>query len=266
MTVRLLRARLREVWPNVRGETVLGLGYATPFLRPFIEEAERTMAFMPAQQGVTRWPREGRNLTALVDEIDLPLPDRSVDRVLLIHAVECTEQVRPLLREIWRVMADGGRLITVAPTRAGLWSQIDRSPFYQGHPYSPGQLAALLRANMFAPMRQTRALFMPPTRSRLADAHGAGRRALRPALARPLRRRERHRIRQAALCRRRRAHAQSPELAVVRPKLRIAISRDTAARRATPRTAKRPPPEPPLDHREHSHVVVSARDRAAGLW
>ena len=26
MTVRLLRARLREVWPNVRGETVLGLG------------------------------------------------------------------------------------------------------------------------------------------------------------------------------------------------------------------------------------------------
>ena len=80
MTVRLLRARLREVWPSVRGETVLGLGYATPFLRPFREEAARTLAFMPAQQGVTRWPREGRNLTALVDEMDLPLPDRSVDR------------------------------------------------------------------------------------------------------------------------------------------------------------------------------------------
>ncbi len=37
MTVRLLRSRLREVWPNVRGETVLGFGYATPFLRPFRE-------------------------------------------------------------------------------------------------------------------------------------------------------------------------------------------------------------------------------------
>ena len=163
---------------------------------------------MPAQQGVTRWPREGRNLTTLVDEMDLPLPDRSVDRVLLVHAVECTEQVRPMLREIWRVMADGGRLIVVAPTRAGFWSQIDRSPFYQGHPYSAGQLAALLRANMFAPLRQTRALYMPPTRSRLAHAHGAGRRALRPALARPLRRRQRDRIRQAALCRHRRAHAE----------------------------------------------------------
>jgi SAM-dependent methyltransferase len=230
MTVRLLRARLREVWPNVRGETVLGLGYATPFLRPFREEAERTLAFMPAQQGVTRWPREGRNLTALVDENDLPLPDRSVDRVLLVHAVECTEQVRPMLREIWRVMADGGRLVTVAPTRAGLWSQIDRSPFYQGHPYSAGQLAGLLRANMFAPLRQARALYMPPTNSRLMlrMAPGVERfgqrwlgrfagvsvieagKQLYAGVA------ERH---------------TSPELAVVRPKLRIASSRDTQAAR-----------------------------------
>ena len=226
MTVRLLRARLREVWPNVRGETVLGLGYATPFLRPFIEEAQRTMAFMPAQQGVTRWPREGRNLTTLVDEMDLPLPDRSVDRVLLIHAVECTEQVRPMLREIWRVMADGGRLIVVAPTRAGLWSQIDRSPFYQGHPYSPGQLAALLRANMFAPLQQTRALFMPPTRSRLMMR-------MAPAVERFGQRWlgrfagvsviESGKQLYAGVAER----SQSPALVVARPKLRIASSRDT---------------------------------------
>lgn len=90
MTARLLRTRLREIWPNVRGEAVLGLGYASPFLRPFVEEATRVLSFMPAQQGVTRWPREGRNLATLVDELDLPLPDRSVDRVLLVHAMECT--------------------------------------------------------------------------------------------------------------------------------------------------------------------------------
>ena len=47
MTARLLRARLREIWPNVKGETVLGMGYATPLLRPFVDEAARTMAFMP---------------------------------------------------------------------------------------------------------------------------------------------------------------------------------------------------------------------------
>ena len=232
MTVRLLRSRLREVWPNVRGETVLGLGYATPFLRPFMEEASRTLAFMPAQQGVTRWPRESRNLTALVDENDLPLPDRSVDRVLLVHAVECSEQLRPFLREIWRVMSDGGRLIVVVPTRAGLWSQLDRSPFYQGHPYSPGQVASLLRANMFAPMRQTRALYMPPTRSRLLLR-------MAPAVERFGQRWlgrfaglsviESGKQLYAGIAER----SASQEVAVVRPKLRIASSRDTHAARNT---------------------------------
>ena len=225
MTVRLLRARLREVWPNVRGETVLGLGYAGPFLRPFMEEAERTLSFMPAPQGVTRWPREGRNHTALVDELDLPLPDRSVDRVLLVHAIECTEQVRPFLREIWRVMADGGRLISVVPTRAGLWSQLDRSPFYQGHPYSPGQVASLLRANMFAPQRQGRALFMPPTHSRLALR-------MAPAVERFGQRWlgrfagvsviESGKQLYAGI-----AERTATEVVAVRPKLRIAASRDT---------------------------------------
>ena len=226
MTARLLRARLRDVWPNVRGEAVLGLGYATPLLRPFVEEASRTLAFMPAQQGVTRWPREGRNHTALVDELDLPLPDRSMDRVLLVHA----ERVRPMLREIWRVMADGGRMIVVAPTRAGLWSQIDRSPFYQGHPYSAGQLAALLRANMFAPLRQTRALYMPPTNSRLAmrmapTVERFGQRWLgRFAGVSVI---ESGKQLYAGIAER----AHTPELMVVRPKLRIASSRDTQAAR-----------------------------------
>ena len=167
MTVRLLRARLREVWPNVRGETVLGLGYAAPFLRPFMEEAQRTMAFMPAQQGVLRWPREGRNHTALVDELDLPLPDRSVDRVLLVHAIECTEQPRPFLREIWRVMAGGGRLIVVAPNRRGLWARFERTPFGLGQPYTATQMSRLLRDNLFTPLATRWALFTPPFGSRL---------------------------------------------------------------------------------------------------
>ena len=237
MTARLLRARLREVWPNVRGDTVLGLGYATPLLRPFVEEAGRTLAFMPGQQGVTRWPREGRNLASLVDELDLPLPDRSVDRVLLVHAVECAEQLRPMLREIWRVMADGGRLIVVVPNRAGFWSQIERSPFSHGHPYSAGQLAALLRANMFAPLRQTRALYMPPVRSRLAMS-------MAPAVERFGQRWlgrfagvsviESGKQLYAGVAER----TQTQAIAAVRPKLRIASSRDTPQAAGAARNAR----------------------------
>lgn len=48
---RLLRQRLRDFWPDVHGLTVLGLGYATPYLRIFEGEAERVLAAMPGPQG-----------------------------------------------------------------------------------------------------------------------------------------------------------------------------------------------------------------------
>ena len=159
---RLIRRRIRGIWPNVDGMTLMGLGYATPYLRPFRDEAERVFALMPAQQGVLHWPREGRNLVALADESELPLQDVSVDRVLLVHGMECSEQLRPMLQEIWRILAGNGRLLVVVPNRRGLWSRLERTPFGHGHPYSPSQLSRVLRANMFTPTLTTRALYVPP--------------------------------------------------------------------------------------------------------
>jgi SAM-dependent methyltransferase len=162
----LLRRRIRQTWPEVRGEAILGLGYATPFLRQFSHEAGRLVALMPAQQGVLHWPPEGPNATALVDETDLPLPDASMDRVLLAHAVECSEHLRDMLKEVWRVMAGNGRLLVVAPNRRGIWARTDRTPFGSGHPFSPNQLSRLLRDNGFTPVAVARALYFPPTNSR----------------------------------------------------------------------------------------------------
>jgi len=164
---RMIRRRIRQLWPNTRGETLLGLGYATPFLRPFRDEAERVIAVMPSQQGVLHWPREGKGLVCLADEAELPLQDVSVDRVLLVHAVECTEQLRAMLQEVWRVLAGNGKVLVVVPNRRGIWARLDRTPFGHGHPYSPSQLSRLLKDNMFAPSLTAHALYMPPSNSPL---------------------------------------------------------------------------------------------------
>lgn len=37
----LLRRAVRQVWPDVRGQAILGLGFASPYLRQFRGEAER---------------------------------------------------------------------------------------------------------------------------------------------------------------------------------------------------------------------------------
>lgn len=171
---RMIRNRVRAAWPEVKGLAVLGLGYTTPYLGVFRGEAARVMAAMPAQQGVLPWPRDGPSLTALVDEQELPFPDLSIDRVLLVHALESAVQVRPMLREVWRVLSGAGRLLAVVPNRRGLWARFERTPFGLGEPYSQAQLSRLLRETMFTPLASQAALFVPPVRSRMVlSAAGA---------------------------------------------------------------------------------------------
>jgi SAM-dependent methyltransferase len=164
---RMIQQRAREIWPNLGGLSLLGLGYATPFLDPFLGEAERAIAVMPASQGVVRWPRGERNLVALADECELPFPDVSIDRVLMVHVLENAEAIRPLLREVWRVLAGGGRLLAVVPNRRSIWARLERTPFGVGQPYSRSQVNRLLREAMFAPVRATSALYVLPSHSRM---------------------------------------------------------------------------------------------------
>ena len=161
-----IRRGVRSLWPDLKGQSLLGLGYATPYLRQFKGEAERVIAAMAAGQGVVHWPQEGPNAVALVDESELPLPDYSIDRVILVHALESTEHLRHMLHEVWRVLTGNGRLLVVVPNRRSLWTRFERTPFGWGHPYSRAQLSRLLRENLFTPARTERALYIPPLRSR----------------------------------------------------------------------------------------------------
>jgi SAM-dependent methyltransferase len=153
---------IRKRWPDTRALRVLGIGYTTPYLAPFREEAERCLAFMPAAQGAVKWPSDRPSLTALVEELELPLQDAAVDRVLLVHALEMSQDAIALLREVWRVLASGGQLLAVVPNRRGLWARMDTTPFGHGRPYSRSQITQLLRDAWFTPLAWGEALYVPP--------------------------------------------------------------------------------------------------------
>ena len=163
MVQRMVRARLREMWPDIHGMNLVGFGFAAPFLRPFMGEAARTLCLMPAQQGVCPWPPEGPNVTALVEETLWPLPTGFADRLIVAHGLEGCERPAALLEEIWRVLAPGGKAIILVPSRAGIWARRDATPFGYGRPYSVGQLEKTLSANKFAAERHTGALYLPPS-------------------------------------------------------------------------------------------------------
>jgi SAM-dependent methyltransferase len=159
---RILRRRIRARWPNVKGQTLMGLGFASPYLGTFRGEARRIGALMPASQGALVWPSDGDAMSVLVEEHQLPLPDNAVDRLIAVHCLETADQVRPLLREIWRVLAPDGRLLMIVPNRRSMWARLDSTPFGHGRPYSRGQLQRLLADALFTPIDWTHALHMPP--------------------------------------------------------------------------------------------------------
>jgi SAM-dependent methyltransferase len=171
---RSIGRRLRLAWPDLRGQRLLGYGFATPYLRPLLGEAERVVALIPAEQDdIVAWPPRGP-LVALGEEDALPFPDAFFDRVMMVHGLETAEATRPLMRQIWRVLAPQGRLLLVVPNRASLWAQVERSPFAHGRPFNRWQLDRLLRESMLVPERWDTALYFPPSRMRWLVRNGAG--------------------------------------------------------------------------------------------
>ena len=164
---RMIRRAIQRIWPDLHAMRLLGIGYATPFLAALSGDTERTVAMMPASLGVLRWPPDGRNCVTLADEAELPFADYSIDRVVLVHALETSDEARAMLKEIWRVLAGGGRVLIVAPNRRGIWARLDRTPFGSGRPYTMSQLSQLLRDEQFTPVGSDAALFIPPSTSRM---------------------------------------------------------------------------------------------------
>ncbi|MBV9078543.1 MAG: methyltransferase domain-containing protein [Methylobacteriaceae bacterium] len=165
---------LASRWPNLAGLSVLGLGYAVPYLATLGAGARRALAFMPAQQGVANWPgATGLSSSALVDPLILPLPDSSIDRVLVVHGLEFVTSPAECLGEVSRILAPGGRVALVCPNRRGLWARMDTTPFGYGQPFSRSQLRRLMAGALLSPESWAETLYVPPLGSRFF-LRGAG--------------------------------------------------------------------------------------------
>jgi len=160
---RLLYRQVVELAGDIKGKRVLGLGFATPYLRFTLEKAERVLVFMPERQGATAWPRKGPSKTVLVDPLELPLTDAAIDLVIAVHAFEHTADSEELMRELWRICAPNAQLIIVVPKRRGLWSTRDNTPFGSGNPFSRRQLDRLLEDHSFEVTDCRDALYIPPS-------------------------------------------------------------------------------------------------------
>ena len=163
---KVIRDELRVLWPEAKGQTVAGFGFAVPLLRPYLGDARRVIGLMPAQQGVMPWPAGMPNVSVLCEETLWPIENGRFDKLILMHGLETSERPSALLEECWRVLGPGGKALFIVPNRSGLWARSDATPFGFGRPYSMGQLEAQLKAHNFAPQRHTAVLYQPPSTRR----------------------------------------------------------------------------------------------------
>lgn len=162
----IIQSRLVSLWPDVKGQTVGGFGFAVPLLRPFLAEARRVVALMPGPQGVMRWPANMPNVSVLMEETAWPIETGHIDKLVVMHGLETSEQPSLVMDECRRVLGPGGKAVFIVPNRAGLWSRSDRTPFGFGRPYTLGQVESQLRKHHFAIERHVSVLYQPPSMRR----------------------------------------------------------------------------------------------------
>jgi SAM-dependent methyltransferase len=160
---RALREEIVKLWPDVKGQTVAGFGFAAPMLRPFLKSARRVTCLMPGPQGVMAWPEGKENHSVLVQETSWPVSTGFIDKLIVLHGLETSADSAALLDEIWRVLGPGGRVLFIVPNRSGLWARSDATPFGYGRPYSLKQLETQLQKHQFLPERHISALYAIPS-------------------------------------------------------------------------------------------------------
>ncbi|MBD9526763.1 MULTISPECIES: class I SAM-dependent methyltransferase [Paracoccus] len=162
---KVLRDRLTQLWPpdKTAGMTLAGYGFAAPMQRPYLGRSRRVISLMPGPQGVMAWPPGMPNCAVLCEETAWPLDTGSVDRLILLHALETADHSQAVLAEAWRVLGPGGRMLVMATNRTGLWARSDATPFGFGRSYTVGQLEALGRSAGFVAETTGAALYIPPS-------------------------------------------------------------------------------------------------------
>lgn len=149
---------------HLKDQKVLGIGFALPYLDMLSQQGEdrACIAAMPSYLGACHWPDNKPNRVALVDETRLPFADNYFDMIIVAHCLEFSGHQHSLLREIWRILNNQGKIMVLSANKLSLWSSIGKTPLTQGGSFTSSQLLYLLQSNLFIPTSFQQDLYMPP--------------------------------------------------------------------------------------------------------
>ena len=114
-----LRTQMLNIWPEAKGQTVVGYGFAAPLLRPYLEDARRVIALMPGPQGVMPWPANEPNVSVLTEETRWPIETGHVDKLVVLHGLETSQHPFDLWRNAGVSWGRGAKCCSSCPIGQG---------------------------------------------------------------------------------------------------------------------------------------------------
>ena len=161
-----VREGVLNLWPEAQGQTMVGYGFAVPFLRPYLADARRVIGLMPGPQGVIGWPQGMENVSVLCEETRWPLETGHVDKLLVVHGLETSEQPSALLgRMLARAWAGGLGLVRGAQPRRPLVAQRCHALWLRSALFAI-PVGNQLKLHQFMPLRHRTTLYQPPSSRR----------------------------------------------------------------------------------------------------
>jgi len=160
----------KQAKANIKKQKLVGIGYTAPYLKLIDSDSYKNLSILSGEIVVNDAIEDDEFLNyASNNDADvtsnlynLPFKDSSIDKIIVLHSLEFSNNQSKFLREIWRVLKDNGKIIFIVPNRLSIWSKIHKTPFGHGHPYSPQQLENLLSGSMFTLTRVDIDIFVPP--------------------------------------------------------------------------------------------------------
>lgn len=149
----------KEIFKFVdKRQPVLNIGYSLPYFRKDLSVISSSIDL----DGDYDLPSH----VSYAHTHKLPVESGSYEQVSAVHMLENASHPIDSLKESWRVLKGGGKLVMVVSNRGGLWSRTDRSPFGNGRPFSAKQVVALLEMAGFVCEDIHPALFLFPAKNR----------------------------------------------------------------------------------------------------
>ena len=121
-----------------------------------------TVAYNETEKPHTPAGASAKMETAAISNNTLPFGDFVFDQVILIHALEFSPSPVRLMREVQRVTASDGRVVTVATNRQGIWAWFHSTPFGDGSVFSTSNIREIFLNAELSPTQVQTALFTPP--------------------------------------------------------------------------------------------------------